>query len=326
MFNSRIRHVYEAMSPSQLQKSEMLDQLYSKMQPQPALTVASAHRIKRVAFAPLTAILLIVLSASALAAATWVGTIDWNGNAKQDRLPSPTTAPVKQIEESGQKEIAMQLLAARTEGELWIVRYSDSKGNWYAASAQRIKNISSVEALASVLNESGIAYRLPARLPDGYTFQQAWVAYECNPDYHYTLMNRETTPDGPIVERYETPPEANLISAYMLLYQDADGAVLRINADLAYSEDDTGFGVTENDAYKTLTLAGFDDAVAVTRSTDSALYLRQALPTRLAYWQATPALPAQAGIDEEAGWFDEIHYSIFATKLGVDALITVLSA
>ncbi|MEN6417854.1 MAG: hypothetical protein ABFC73_02940 [Clostridiaceae bacterium] len=325
MFNSRIKHVYEAMSPSQMQKSEMLDQLYSKMQPQPALTVASAHRIKRVAFAPLTAILLIVLSATALAAAIWVGTIDWNGNAKQNSMPSPTTAPVKQIEENGQKEIAMQLLAARTEGELWIVRYSDSKGNWYAASAQRIKNISSIEELATALNESGIAYRLPAKLPDGYAFQQAWVAYECKPDYHYTLISGETTPDGLIVERYDAPPEANLISACMLLYQDADGAVLRINADLAYSEDDTGFGVTENDDYKTLTLAGFDDAVAVTRSTDSTLYLRQRLPERLLYSQATPALPAQAGIDVETGWFDEIHYSIFATKLGTDSLSNLLS-
>ncbi|HWP22531.1 MAG TPA: hypothetical protein VN417_07265 [Candidatus Cryosericum sp.] len=325
MFDSRVKHVYETMSPSQMQKSAMLDQLYSKMQPRPALIVASAHRIKRVVFAPLTVILIIVLSATALAAAIWVGTIDWNGNAKQDNLPSPTAAPVKQIEESGQKEIAMQLLAARTEGELWIVRYSDSEGNWYAASAQCIKNISSIEALASDLNESGVAYRLPAKLPDGYTFQQAWVAYECKPDYHYTLINKETTPDGLIVERYETPPEANLICAYMLLYQNTDGAVLRINADLACSEDDTGFGVTENVAYKTLALAGFDDAVAVTRPTDSTLYLRQTLPVCLAYWQATPALPAQAGIDEEAGWFDEIHYSIFATQLGVDALITVLS-
>lgn len=320
MFSEQVKSAYDTMSPSELQKEQLLRniELATKRGRQSGI-VFHQHN-KKIAFLPLVAIMILVLSSTALAVATWAGAIDWKGNVKNEALPEPTTAPTTEESDFSAETRAMEILAGCAENELWIVRYIAEDGNQNAASIQRFRSFASLDAIKDALASSPVHFALPTHLPDGYLFYEGKLKYECATAYSYTLLGRETTADGLVIERYKTVPEADVISGYSLLYKNATGDILRFGADLANSSDEYGFGIMEGDEYAAFAVAGMDDAVYVERPTDSNLYMRQSLPTPIAF-RDTFAMLQESSSDDEISQFDEIHYSVLTNILkAVDML------
>lgn len=314
MFTEQLKLAYDTMSPSELQKERLLRNIDLATKRERQASVVYHQHSKKIAFFPLVAIIILVLSSTALAVATWAGAINWKGNVKSEALPEPTTAPTTEKSDFSAVNRAMEILAGCTENELWIVRYIAADGNQNAASTQRIRNFASLDAIKNALASSPTRYLLPAHLPEGYLFYEGKLTYECAALYSYTLLGSETTADGLVIERYQTVPEADVISGYLLLYKNAAGDTLRFGADLANGSDDYGFGVMEGDEYTTLTVAGMDDAVCVERPTDTNLYMRQSLPNPIAY-RDTFTMLQESRSDDEISQFDEVHYSVFTTAL-----------
>lgn len=323
MFTEQVKSVYEMMSPSEIQKERLLRNIHSAKTRTGRTSVAFHQQSKKIAFLPLVAIIILVLSSTALAVATWAGAIDWKGNVKQETLPEPTTAPATEKSDFSAENRAMEILAGCAENELWIVRFTAADGNRNAASIQRVRNFASLDAIKAALASSPVRFVLPAHLPDGYRFYEGKLTYECAASYSYTLLETETTADGLVIERYQTVPEADVISGYSLLYKNAAGDTLRFGADLANSGDDVGFGVTEGDEYTTLTIANMEDAVCVERPTDTNLYMRQSLPDPIAY-RDTFMMVQESNGDESISQFNEIHYSVYTTVLKAGDLLKSL--
>ena len=105
-----------------------------------------------------------------------------------------------------------------------------------------VRHFASLDAIKTALASSPVRFVLPAHLPDGYVFYEGTLTYACAASYSYTLLETETTADGLVIERYQTAPEADVISGYSMLYKNAAGDMLRFGADLANSGDDVGFG------------------------------------------------------------------------------------
>ena len=323
MFTEQVKSAYDTMSPSELQKERLLRNIELATKRGRQASIVFHQHNNKIAFLPLVAIIILVLSSTALAVATWAGAIDWKGNVKNEALPEPTTAPTTEKSDFSAENRAMEILAGCAENELWIVRYIAADGNQNAASIQRIRNFASLDAINNALASSPVRYVLPAHLPDGYRFYEGKLTYECAASYSYTLLGSETTADGLVIERYQTVPEADVISGYLLLYKNAAGDTLRFGADLASSSDDYGFGVMEGDEYKVLTVASMDDAVYVERPTDTNLYMRQSLPDPIKYRDAFMMMQ-ESGSDKGISQFDEVHYSVFTTALKTDDILKLL--
>lgn len=323
MFSEHVKSVYDTMSPSGPQKERLLHTIQSAAN-RTNLSRAVFHpRGRRIAFLPLVAIILLVLSSTALALAAFTGTIDWKGNKKEEVLPSPTVAPASEQSDSSAANRASELLSACTENELWIVRFLDADGNQNAASIQRSRTFPSLDAIKNALASCPVRFVLPARLPEGYLFCEGRLTYECAASYDYQLIGSETTADGLVLERYQAAPEADVISGYSLLYRNAAGDTLCFGADLASGSDDVGFGVTKDDAYTTLSVPGMDDAVCVERATDINLYMRQKLADPIAYRDVF-FMMQESGGDEAIGRFDEVWYRVYATARKADDLLNTL--
>lgn len=219
----------------------------------------------------------------------------------------------------------MELLATCAENELWIVRFPAQDGTQRAASTQRCKTMDSEQALRQALAASPVKLLLPVSIPKGYTFSTARVSYECAGDGSYSLIGLETTADGLTLERYASEPGADVISGYMLEYATTAGDVLRFSANLASSADNSGFGVTEADVYALLAVAGMENAVAITRPDDFNLFLRQKMQEPTACRNVFAMLRESEAEEDAVAWFDEVHYSIYATALDIDALLKTLS-
>ena len=323
MFAEHVKSVYDTMSPSGPQKERLLHTIQSAAN-RTNLSRAVFHpRGRKIAFLPLIAIILFVLSSTALALAAFTGAIDWKGNKKEEALPSPTIAPASEQSDFSAANRANELLSGCAENELWIVRFVAADGSQNAASMQRSVKFTSLDAMKSALAASPARFVIPASIPKGYLFCEGRLTYECAASHFYQLIGSETTADGFVIERYHTAPEADIISGYSLLYQNAAGDTLSFRADLASDGDDVGFGVTKDDEYTTLSVPGMDDAVCVERPTDTNLYMRQMLPDPIAY-RDTFFMMQESGGDEAIGQFDEVWYRVYATALKTDDLLKTL--
>jgi len=323
MFAEQVKSVYDTMSPSEPQKERLFRMIASTTNHESRAYAVLRPRDRKIAFLPLVAIILLVLSSTALAVAAFTGAIDWKGNKKEEVLPSPTIAPASEKSSFSEVNRAMEILADCAENELWIVRYTVADGNQSAASISRFRSFASLDTIKDALASSPVHFVLPTHLPEGYLFYEGKLTYECAAEYSYTLLGSETTADGFVIERYHTAPEADVISGYVLILKNAAGDTLSFRADLANSRDDVGFGVTENDAYTTLSVPGMDDVVCVEQPTDTNLYMRQTLPNPIAY-RDTSTMPQESSSDVEISRFDEVHYSVLTTALKTDDILKLL--
>jgi hypothetical protein len=324
MHAEQIKSAYEAMSPAKAQRERLLRNIRAAAGQSGATKRLEGGRIKKAAFIPLVAVIILALSATALAVAVWTGVIDWEGRMETEALPAPTIAPVLQEHAAALEDAAMELLATCAENELWIVRFQAQDGTQRSASTQRCKNMDSEKDLRQTLAAAHMNWLIPASIPKGYTFRKARVSYECASEGAYRLLGSETTAEGLTLERYAAEHGADLISGYMLQYETAAGDVLRFRADLASSADDSGFGVTEDDAYEVLTIAGMENGVAITRPSDFNLFLRQRMQEPAAYRNVFAMLRKSEAEEDAFAWFDEVHYSIFSTALDIEALLKTL--
>lgn len=324
MFAERVKSVYDTMSPSEPQKERLLRMIASATNRGSQAHAAFRLRGRKIAFLPLVAIILLVLSSTALAVAAFTGAIDWKGNRKEEAPPSPTVAPATEKSDFSAETKAMKLLSGCAENELWIVRFSGADGNQNAASVQRTRKFASLDAMNRALASCPVRFVFPARFPGGYLFCEGKLTYECAASYSYTLLGSKVTADGLVLERYQTAPEADVTSGYLLILMNAAGDTLRITASLANSRDDVGFGVTEDDEYTTLSVSGMDDAVCVERPTDTNLYTRQTLPSPIAYRDIF-SMMQESGDGDGIGQFDEVHYAIYATALKASDILKALN-
>ena len=323
MFSEQVKSAYDTMSPSELQKERLLRSIELDTKRKRQAGIVFHQHNKKMAFLPLVAIIILVLSSTALAVATWAGVIDWKGNVKNEALPEPTTAPTTAKSDFSAANRAMEILAGCAENELWIVRYVAADGNQNAASIQRFRNFASQDAINNALASSPVRFVIPKHLPEGYLFYEGKLTYECAAYYSYTLFGSETTADGLVIDRYQTVPEADVISGYQLLYKNAAGDTLRFGADLANGSDDYGFGVTEGDEYTTLSVAGMDDAVYVESPIDTNLYMRQSLLNPINYRDTFMMMQESSG-DSKISQFDEVHYTVFANALSLADMLKSL--
>ena len=93
MFTEQVKSVYEMMSPSELQKERLLRSIHAAATRTGRTSVAFHQQSKKIAFLPLVAIIILVLSSTALAVATWAGAIDWKGNVNRKHCLSQQLPP-----------------------------------------------------------------------------------------------------------------------------------------------------------------------------------------------------------------------------------------
>ena len=271
----------------------------------------------------MAAILLITLT-TALASGLF-GNVNWFGEVIPDQYQGqtlePHTTPTPHPDDGPTVslfDLTQEILLNRAEGEL-VIAQEEHSGSWMGMT----KDIQSMaEFYAAMKNVEPLP--LPATIPEGYEFVEGTIWYDCKPEGTYRLLSAETPAEGLTVKRYTVDEGMELIRCYDLLFRRNDDAhdYLSIYATLEYATDplEHSFGLNPDQESLAVSVEGMDNALAIFSDSHTSLSMRRVLETPVAFLDFQP--DDQHVIDTYA----EVHVSIHARQLPVDALCSIFTA
>ena len=227
---------------------------------------------------------------TAVAAGGWFGGyVNWYGDIipeeKQSVLPRPTAAPEMSVDMSSFR-LAQELVSSAQEMEIVCVTQKNQFGGESSTSNKLEKHPDTYEAFLALLAEAP-QLPLPAFIPEGYEFAHCQVVYDCHRDGEYVLTSSEMLANGIRVERYRVAEEDAFVSAYSLSFRrngDPED-YLAVNVRFHHGTDPAGhhIGVNEDQTAQVVTVAGMDNAIAITSDTHCTLNMRRELPQKVNY-------------------------------------------
>lgn len=321
MKDERMVRAFDAMTPNAEERQRMRRKLQQNLQAVGARKTGGSRRVprgvkKRVAVA-LAAAAVLLVSATALAATGFFGTIDWGGqrNDLPASMPSPTILP--EIMDDLEAAVQEQLAAAPGD-QIWSATLPDGSRN----GVDLWESVGSLEMLRTRLAAAEIPFAWPSQVPEGYVLSEGKLWFYHPADASLRLLG-STESNGVVIERFSLDGAYDrCIAGYVLIYKNAAGDTLYVRADARNSGDESAFGVTETDTFETVPILGMDDALLFLRERDVKLYCRRMTPqifrrNLLAeYWQK------QSGTFEGEEWIsmDSVVYEFSSYSLDADAL------
>ena len=118
------------------------------------------------------------------------------------------------------------------------------------------------------------------------------------------------------------PEEGDFVSGYMLLFANAAGDELMFAGDLMEESAHMAFGYEETDTVTKVKVKNMDDALMITRASNTRLYMRRALAKPISYVDPLIAVDGPYDIATE---FDGIVYKVDSDVLDGDGLLALLT-
>ena len=282
----------------------------------------TTKKLSRGAIAAIAAAACLLLTVTAFATGFMNRMVNWQGDQVDVAVPMPTPIPTENagafrerdaaldeaINEALDHEQGRDFVVARTEG--------------HASAPQRIETLQSVDKLKDLLARDDSGLDLPFSVPEGYTFLTGYVSYDLAEGYAYELVSSETKDSGVVVERYTAPEEGDFVSGYMLLFANAAGDELMFAGDLMEESAHMAFGYEETDTVTKIKVKNMDDALMITRASNTRLYMRKALAKPISYVDPLIAVDGPYDIATE---FDGIVYKVDSDVLDGNALLALLT-
>ncbi|MGM9615402.1 MAG: hypothetical protein ACI3W7_07740 [Oscillospiraceae bacterium] len=268
----------------------------------------------------------LTLSVTAFAAGMMGRLINWQGNTIGGvQQPLETEKPIVSEEYAAGREHIQSILDSSSNDVLVLVKYTDENGVTDIRSNDRTREFSSADELSKALSDAGSELRV-FDAPAGYEFISAQVTYDCAAGYEYTLVSAETDVNGFTVEKYTIPDEGNILSGYVVEYQDSDGNRLYIDGRL--SDGDASFITDEDETVKSISVEGIDSALIFEQRDGGSvaaatIEMSKALTSPVAYVSKAALTGAQP--TEGGDVFSKAWYSIHASGLDADMLFEILA-
>ena len=324
--DERLKQAWELAEPDPAAKRRMrarLEQAVSDGTVSRTVRFAPRGMRRKAAVALAAALVLLLLSAKALAATGFFGTIGWDRKpVPTQEQPAPTPVPPGLAPGSRLDAAVSEYLATAPGDEIWSAACSDG-----AAGTSLWESVDSLDGLRTLLENADTSIALPERMPDGYALVEgrAWFHYPAGGTLR--LIGTEEK-YGITIERYAVDGDyRRCVSGYTLTFQNNAGNLLRVAADVRQSAENDEFGVMETNAYTAVTVDGMDDGLLFLREGDMVLFCRRMIPYTeypellFALWAAQREAPSSA--EENTGAFDSVVYRISSETLDEQALLQI---
>lgn len=271
-------------------------------------------------------ILILSMSAVAVAAGVFGGTVNWLGEVVEDEQVGevlPTVAPFvpQEIDDVG-AIIDAAAEAYERDGELLVITRTEEDGSIVPVMSRRVVCALDSEAeLRALLGEAALL-PLPAFIPEGYEFVRAEVIYACRAGGAHELIARHDMAAGVTVNRYRIRSGDEFPQGYYLFYRDSqeDYHYLSITVQLRGMRDVTeqSFGFLAGQTAQRVEVAGMDNALAITGDKTCHLNMRRVLAEPLGYTEIFDLVPMD-------GAYAEVDVIVSAPLLDVDTLVSMFA-
>ena len=198
--------------------------------------------------------------------------------------------------------------------------YTDEAGNKRTIISSRTYEVPSTEELTAVCADSALL--LPQLFwPDDRLFEcYARITYDCLSSGAYAPATEQTFAYDMVATGFLPTDGADFVSSISLAGYTADGHLVQWQARYQAASDARGFGVSDTQQYRQLSIPGMTDAIAVTSSNKTWIYMRRVLDQPISYIPIEQLLQP----DTPNAAFNEIYYEISAVGMSVDALHSFL--
>ena len=223
----------------------------------------------------IAALIVTLLSATVALAAGFSGYVNFKGQPVDDMgTPVPTPLPMeKESKEDYMLTLRMQdLLNASPRDQLTSVTLhteNTSSGSW----TQPNMTVRSLKELIALLPAEIV---LPP-IPEGYTFENAMVYFDCAADSAYELVRDETREDGITVKGYRIP-EGKQVPSSVNYYLSSEQGDISVSLDL-YRGQGYYFGVDNAQSVETPDIPGMEEAILIIKPTSARLTMQRKLDT-----------------------------------------------
>lgn len=238
----------------------------------------------------IAALIVTLLSATVALAAGFSGYVNFKGEpierfpmAQPTPMPTEGPAPDKLTDEA-----FTDILNAAMQGNMGCmvhVSYDDGLGHSKGGSQLKTLRTQDLAELTALLDGH---MPLP-RIPEGFTFQSAFVQVGCDSDSAYELHHEETTPEGVVIRFYNIPEGAAVPVYCSMNLKNAAGDVIYCSIDLGFTTSGYHFGVNEEDILKTPDVPGMDDALLIIKPGNTRLAMRYTLDEPVTLWSQHPS-------------------------------------
>ncbi len=270
--NSLQAHLASADLPDR-RKQALLAAIRKEAAPAPEKGDAPVFRPSKFRTALLVALIVTLLSATVALGTSLSGYVNFQGQPV-DGVGNPVPSPMPADEESKEDymlTLRMQdLLNASPRDQLTSVTLhtgSSSSGSWM----QPNMTVNTLEELIALLPEE---VALP-EIPEGYTFENALVYFDCAADSAYELVRDENREDGISIQGYRIPEDKRVPSSINYRLSGAEGDI-SVSIDL---ERGMGyyFGVDNAQSVETPDIPGMDEAILIIKPSAARLTMQRKL-------------------------------------------------
>lgn len=268
----------------------------------------------------IAALIVTLLSATVALAAGFSGYVNFKGEpvesfpmAHPTPMPSEDPSPDELTDEA-----FTDILNAAMQGNMnymVAVNYEDGLGNGKGGSQLKTLRTQDLAELTVLLDGH---MPLP-HIPEGFTFQSAFVQVSCDSDSTYELVHEDTTPEGVVIRLYDIPEGAAIPIYCSLNLKNAAGDIIYCTIDLGFATSGYHFGVNEEDIIKTPDVPGMDDALLIIKPGNTRLAMRYTLDEPVTLWSQHPDTWAHHPYET----YDTMEFNLDSDTVTADVLLSM---
>lgn len=269
----------------------------------------------------IAALIVTLLSATVALAAGFSGYVNFKGEPVE-RIPmaQPTPMPTEgPAPDELTDEAFTNILNAAMQGNMGYmvdVSYDDGLGHSKGGSQLKTLRTQDLAELTALLDSH---MPLP-RIPEGFTFQSAFVQVSCDSDSAYELHHEETTPEGVVIRRYDIPEGAAVPVYCSLNLKNAADDIIYCSIDLGFTTSGYHFGVSEEDVIKTPDVPGMDDALLIIKPGNTRLAMRYTLDEPVTLWSQHPGTWDHHPYET----YDTMEFNLDSDTVPADVLLSMV--
>lgn len=268
---------------------------------------------KKISFATIVVIAILLLMATALAVSVsgilWV---DWNGNEVDtsdkaykvvQNTPEPSSEPKEESkpeqeelmtsEELSEKVSSLHMdWANNSEEDYILTSYYDYMGSCGFDCTVRAFISYDEKEFYAILN-TAYEMPIPVNIPEGYFFAGGVIEFVFKPKTEFTVISRETSPEGIIITKYDTAEENKIICGYEAAYmpdeyEDTEqllNSIITVHVDARELNDpaNSAMPLPPGETARAVEVKGMDNALAIHSEHGVSIRMRKQMSESLEY-------------------------------------------
>lgn len=275
MKDERLIHMWDSVNPDEDAQRRMRAQVAGAAGKEEVIRFIPRGMKKSVAVA-LAAALVLVLSATALAATGFFGAIGWDGKpvATPD-MPAPSSLP-EQTDGAALETAVNDYLLQAPGDEMWFA-IAPNGISMSGKSTALGEMVESFDALKTLVEGAETVLPMLREVPAGYTYSAGQIWFYAPTGSALRLLGTSDV-QGVTIERYAVDGHIRRgVQGYSFDLTSAAGDTVTVTMDAERLDTEYVFGVDETDTYESVTVAGMDDALLLTRPYGAELLCRRPL-------------------------------------------------